>query len=82
MRQFAAEALGQLADRRAVAALLEALKDENGLVRAASAKALGKLGDRSAISALKRVRHTTPHLPGADCAECKAIDWALTELEK
>ncbi|MEI6046809.1 MAG: HEAT repeat domain-containing protein [Chloroflexota bacterium] len=82
IRQFAAEALGQLADRRAVAALLEALKDEESLVRTAVAKALGQLGDRAAIPLLKRLRHTTPHLRGADCAECKAIDVALTALEK
>jgi HEAT repeat protein len=81
IRQFAAEALGQLADRRAVPALLEALKDEEGLVRAAAARSLGLLGDRAAIPALRRARHTTPHVTGADCAECQAIDQALENLK-
>lgn len=81
VRQFAATALGQLADRRAVLPLVAALKDEEGMVRAAAARALGQLGDRSVLPALKRARHTTPHLPGVDCAECTAIDEAIRTMK-
>jgi HEAT repeat protein len=81
MRSFAADALGQLGDRRAVPALLDALKDEHALVRPAAALALGRIGDEMAVGALKRARHTTPHQRGAECAECAAIDAALKLLE-
>lgn len=80
-RRYAAEALGRLSDPRAVPALIEALRDDNPLVRPAVALALGRLGDKEAVAALKRVRHTTPHQRGAECAECKAIDAALRQLE-
>jgi HEAT repeat protein len=79
-RQYSAEALGKHGDRRAVFSLVAALKDPNGFVRAAAASALGNLGDRSAIESLQRARHTTPHPPGSDCAECQAIDTALLKL--
>lgn len=81
VRRFAAEALGQLGDRRAVPALVEALRDTSDLVRPAVARALGNMGDRSAIAALKRARHTSPHRKGAECAECASIDGALKILE-
>lgn len=79
-RQYCAEALGKHGDRRAVFSLVATLKDPNGFVRAAAARALGELGDRSAIESLQRARHTTPHPPGSDCAECQAIDAALQKL--
>ncbi len=82
VRRFAAETLGRLGDRRAVAALLEALRDPHALVRPAAAQSLGQLGDRSAVAALKRARHSTSHRPGAECAECDAINNALKLLEK
>jgi HEAT repeat protein len=54
VRKAAAEALGELGDRRAVPALIQALKDEDGSVRGAAAWALGKLGDRRAVPALRQ----------------------------
>lgn len=80
IRQYAAEALGKLGDRRAGAALLQALKDESELVRPAVAIALGRLNVTSAIEPLQRAHHNTPHAPGFDCAECKAIDGAIAAL--
>lgn len=80
MRQYAAEALGKLGDRRAGPALLEALKDESELVRPAVAIALGRLNVIAAIEPLQRAHHNTPHAPGFDCAECKAIDGAIAVL--
>jgi HEAT repeat protein len=80
IRQYAAEALGNLGDRRAVPALIASLKDASDLVRAAVAVALGRLGERSAIDPLQRVRHKAAHGRGFDCAECKAIDRAIAEL--
>lgn len=81
VRRQAAEALGRLSDRRAVAALTAALRDESDRVHPAAAAALGQLGDPSAIAALKRARHQTPHRRGAECATCAAIDAALKLLE-
>lgn len=80
MRQYAAEALGKLGDRRAGAALLQALKDESDLVRPAVAIALGRLNIISALEPLQRAHHTTPHVTGFDCAECKAIDGAIAAI--
>ena len=81
VRRFAAESLGRLGDRRASAALVEALRDPHDLVRPAVATALGRLGDRTAVPALKRARHNTTHRPGAECAQCEAIEAALKVLE-
>lgn len=44
--------LGTAGDRRAVDALLEALRDDNAAVRLVAAKALGKIGDPKALAAL------------------------------
>ena len=52
VRSRAVWQLGQLGDRSAVPALLEALQDENEDVRWAAAWALGELGDKAAIPAL------------------------------
>jgi len=48
VRQGAAEAPRQLGERSAVAPLIDALRDADGMVRQAAAKALGKLGDPAA----------------------------------
>jgi len=80
LRQYSAEALGQMGDRRAVTALINSLKDENSFVRAAAATGLGNLGDKRATEALLRSRHNEGHAIGVDCAECNAIDVALQKL--
>src|SRR5512138_1420887 len=53
VRVQAALVLGKLGDKRAVPALVKALKDSNATVRAVSCGALGKLGDSSAVGPLK-----------------------------
>lgn len=53
-RIAAAVALGRLADRRGVPALIRALDDRSAVVRGVAATALGHIGDRSAIPALER----------------------------
>src|SRR5689334_25339666 len=55
VRVQAALVLGKLNDRRAVPALLSALRDENESVRGVAAASLGRLGDRSAASALQQL---------------------------
>ena len=60
MRQYAAEALGQLGDRRAVPNLIEALRDESELVRPAVAIAFGNLGQAVAIPLLTRIALIAP----------------------
>jgi HEAT repeats len=55
VRVQAALVLGTLNDRRAVPALMQALRDENESVRGVAASSLGKLGDRAAASALSQV---------------------------
>ena len=52
VRVQAALVLGKLADRRAVPALIQALRDENETVRGVAATSLGRIGDRSAAEAL------------------------------
>lgn len=52
VRVQAALVLGKLADRRAVPALIQALRDENETVRGVAATSLGRIGDRAAASAL------------------------------
>lgn len=58
-RKDAAKDLGKLKDRRAVPALIQALKhDPEEDVREEAAEALGRIGDRSALPALRwAVRH-------------------------
>lgn len=51
-RQWAAWALGEICDRRAVSDLIDALDDAHGDVRAAAAEALGEIKDRRAIGPL------------------------------
>ena len=50
VRRAAAEALGQLGDRRAFEPLVKALADEDGEVRWCVTRALGQLGDRARLS--------------------------------
>ncbi len=52
VRVQAALVLGKLNDRRAVPALMQALRDENESVRGVAATSLGRIGDRSAANAL------------------------------
>ena len=47
------EVLGKIKDARAVGPLIEALKDEEVLVRISAAVALGELKDTRAITPLK-----------------------------
>jgi HEAT repeats len=54
VRVQAALILGKLNDRRAVPALVQALRDENESVRGVAATSLGRIGDRSAASALQQ----------------------------
>jgi hypothetical protein len=53
VRVQAALILGKLMDKRAVPALIQALKDENESVRGVAATSLGRLGDHSAANALQ-----------------------------
>jgi len=53
VRVQAALVLGKLTDKRAVPALIQALKDENESVRGVAATSLGRIGDRSAANALQ-----------------------------
>ncbi|GHO84567.1 HEAT repeat domain-containing protein [Dictyobacter formicarum] len=57
LRYCAAEALGELGDKRAVVALLIATRDEDQYVRAQAAEALGKLGDYRAVEPLILMLH-------------------------
>jgi len=54
IRRSAAEALGDIGDKRAVEYLVQALKDKHEDVRWKSIEALGKIGDRKAIDSLKQ----------------------------
>lgn len=58
-RCYAANALGQLGDKRAVDPLIEALNAPEPMVRASAAWALGQLGDERAIIALERALEDT-----------------------
>jgi HEAT repeat protein len=53
VRNQAAEALAKIGDKRAVPALIAALKDEDEQVRNQAAEALAKIGDKRAVPALK-----------------------------
>ena len=55
VRQYAAEALGEIGDARAVAPLIAALEnDDYRKVRYEAAEALGKIGDERAVVPLAR----------------------------
>src|SRR5437764_10165295 len=53
VRVQAALILGKLGDKRAVPALIQALKDENESVRGVAATSLGRLADKSSANALQ-----------------------------
>lgn len=55
IKHVAAEALGNLKDKRAVEPLIKVLKDKRGYVRSFVATALGELGDKRAIEPLLEV---------------------------
>ena len=64
VRMHAAEALGEIGDKRSVDPLIHALENEDGLVRKYVAEALGKIGDERAVDPLI---HTLVHaLENAD----------------
>ena len=52
VRVQAALVLGKLLDKRAVPALMQALKDENESVRGVAATSLGRIGNKAAANAL------------------------------
>ena len=52
LRSEAAGTLGELGDKRAVPALINALNDDDEWIRASAVDALGELGDKSAVPAL------------------------------
>lgn len=74
-RRNAAWALGALDDGRAVAALIEALKDPEASVRHQVAWALGAIGDRTAVPALIAALRDS-----ADTVRSQAA-WALGALD-
>ena len=73
-RIAAAIALGRLADRRGVDALMRALGDKSKLVRGVAASALGHIGDARAISSLEKA------LSDSSSEVRKRARTALTEL--
>ena len=54
-RRYAVELLGKTADQRAVAIVLQALKDTHPNVRVSAARSLAKIGDPETIPALRAV---------------------------
>ncbi|HEY3359887.1 MAG TPA: HEAT repeat domain-containing protein [Polyangia bacterium] len=75
VRVQAALVLGKLGDRRAVPALMKAVKDDNPSVRGVSCSSLGRLGDPAAIPALKEAaRDSEPFVR-------QAADKALSQLQ-
>lgn len=79
-RMWAAEALGEIGDARALPALIEALdhNDQNGQTAAAAADALGKIGDERAVEPLVSRLNTV--LDGGYAAPAEAAATALGRL--
>jgi HEAT repeat protein len=75
VRASAAWALGEIEHRRAVPALIAALKDGDALVRRSAARALGSTEDPSAIPALTELLRAD-----ADGSVRAAAAWALGEI--
>ncbi|NUP05666.1 MAG: HEAT repeat domain-containing protein [Polyangiaceae bacterium] len=75
VRVSSALALGKRKDVPSVGALSQALKDDNGAVRAAAAAALGAIGDPSALSAL-----TTARDKEKDASVKQSIEKAISTL--
>lgn len=80
IRQLAAEALGVAGDAAAVPALIDALDDENSLVRSAVAHALGQIGDAAATNPLiKALKDREPDVREQAVVALAAIDAAQTD---
>lgn len=75
VRVQAALVLGKLGNKRAVPALIRALKDSHPTVRAVSCGALGKLGDQSAVPPLREAQKDSESMVK------QAADKALQLLE-
>jgi len=58
IRRSAAEALGLMADERAVDSLIPVLKDKNRFVRQEAILALGKIGGSRSVEHLAQALHT------------------------
>lgn len=81
VRGMVAEALADLGDRRAVAALIAALTDDSAEVRFWSAFALGRLGDRRALPELRRLAaNDTALLPGHGRVSAESLE-AIRQIE-
>jgi HEAT repeat protein len=52
VKEFAADALGEIKDTRAVGPLIQALKDNDSFVRMSAAGALGDINDTRAVEPL------------------------------
>jgi HEAT repeat protein len=95
-RSHSAEALGNLNDQRAVAALIAALQDPYRLTRSYAARALGKLGDAQAIDPLLKLMQTDEFFgaraeaaealgklcEGKDTDPCRQVRTALVAQKK
>jgi HEAT repeat protein len=75
---LAARELGELGDQRAVPALIEALKANNGTIQTQAAIALGRLADRRALAPLRALSRYGHH--GPESAREMAIE-AVVEIE-
>jgi len=87
---FLATILGKWGDRRALAPLIEAMEDDDALVRYYVARALGRLGDQGALPILTRAvvndggpvsvnGHIISGLGGKSVAD--AARWAIDRIE-
>jgi HEAT repeat protein len=75
VRTYAAMALGELKDTRAVGPLVAALKDSDGAVRSFAAQSLGMLKDARAVEPLITAL-------GDDSADVrKSVAWALAQFD-
>ncbi len=74
VRDYAADALGDVEDERAVGSLIGALRDDNSIVRRAAAISLGKIRDARAVAPLiQSLRDKERHVVEAAC-------WALGQI--
>jgi len=74
VRLCACDGLTKIGEPAAVPAFINALKDENKLVRSRSAEALGKIGDKRAVLPLISA------LKDEDQYVRKRVTWALNEI--
>jgi hypothetical protein len=73
VRVQAALVLGKLSDRRAVPALMQALKDENESVRGVAATSLGRIGDKSAANALLQASNDSSEFVATQAKKALAL---------